>query len=76
MFERIVEIITEQLNVEADAVKMETDFKADLGADSLDLFELVNTLEDEYGVEIDADELENLTTVKAVMDYLKGKGIN
>ena len=76
MFERIVEIITEQLNVEADAVKMETDFKADLGADSLDLFELVNTLEGEYGVEIDADELENLTTVKAVMDYLKGKGIN
>lgn len=76
MFERIVEIITEQLNVEADAVKMETDFKADLGADSLDLFELVNTLEDEYGVEIDADELENLTTVKAVMEYLKGKGIN
>lgn len=76
MFERIVEIITEQLNVEADAVKMETDFKADLGADSLDLFELVNTLEDEYSVEIDADELENLTTVKAVMEYLKGKGIN
>lgn len=76
MFERIVEIITEQLNVEADAVKMETDFKADLGADSLDLFELVNTLEDEYSVEIDADELENLTTVKSVMEYLKGKGIN
>ena len=38
MFERIVEIIAEQLHVEADSIKMETDFKADLGADSLDLF--------------------------------------
>lgn len=76
MFERIVEIIAEQLHVEADAIKMETDFKADLGADSLDLFELVSTLEDEYNVEIEADELENLTTVKAVIEYLKGKGIN
>ena len=54
MFERIVEIIAEQLHVEADAIKMETDFKADLGADSLDLFELVSTLEDEYNVEIEA----------------------
>lgn len=76
MFERIVEIIAEQLHVEADSIKMETDFKADLGTDSLDLFELVSTLEDEYNVEIEAEELENLTTVKAVIEYLNGKGIN
>ena len=46
-----------------------------LGADSLDLFELVMALEDEYSVEIPAEELQELTTVGAVMDYLKNKGV-
>ena len=50
--------------------------KEDLGADSLDLFELVTALEDEYSIDIDSEDLVNLTTVKAVMDYLNGKGIN
>ena len=44
-------------------------------ADSLDLFELVMALEDEYSVEIPAEDLEKLTTVGAVMDYLKAKGV-
>ena len=76
MLERVKEIIEEQLSLDGVDITEDSSFKDDLGADSLDLFELVNTLEDEYGVEIDADELENLTTVKAVMEYLKGKGIN
>ena len=75
MFEKIREIIAEQLNTEADAIQMETKFKEDLGADSLDLFELVSALEEEYDIEIESEELENLTTVKAVMDYLNAKGI-
>ena len=50
-------------------------FKEDLGADSLDLFELVMALEDEYSVEIPAEELQELTTVGAVMDYLKKIGV-
>ena len=50
-------------------------FKEDLGADSLDLFELVMALEDEYSVEIPAEDLEQLTTVGEVMNYLKGKGV-
>ena len=53
----------------------ETSFKEDLGADSLDLFELVMALEDEYSVEIPSEELQDLTTVGAVIDYLKAKGV-
>lgn len=75
MFEKMKEIIAEQLNCEKDSITLETNFKDDLGADSLDLFELVMALEDEYSVEIPSEDLENLTTVKAVMDYLKNKGV-
>ena len=75
MFEKLVEIIAEQLHVEKENISLATDFKADLGADSLDLFELVMALEEEYEVDIDNSELENLTTVLAVVDYLKAKGI-
>lgn len=75
MLEKMREIISEQLNCEAESIQPETSFKEDLGADSLDLFELVMALEEEYGVEIDSSELENITTVGAVMEYLKNKGV-
>lgn len=75
MLEKMKEIIAEQLSVEAEGITMETSFKEDLGADSLDLFELVMALEDEYSVEIPAEELTDLTTVGAVIDYLKNKGV-
>ncbi len=75
MLEKIKEMVAEQLNVEAESLTAETSFKEDLGADSLDLFELVTNLEDEYEIEIPSEELENLTTVGAVADYLKSKGI-
>ena len=76
MFEKIAEMIAEQLNVDVEKITMETNMKEDLGADSLDLFELVTALEDEYSIDIDSEDLVILTTVKAVMDYLNGKGIN
>lgn len=75
MLEKMQEIIAEQLNVDAGIVKPESSFKEDLGADSLDLFELVMALEDEYSVEIPSEDLEKLTTVQQVMDYLKAKGV-
>ncbi len=56
MFERMKEIIAEQLSTEADGITLETSFKDDLGADSLDLFELVMALEEEYGEEIPNEE--------------------
>lgn len=75
MLEKMKEIIAEQLNVEEDKVTEASSFKEDLGADSLDLFELVMALEDEYSVEIPAEDLEKLLTVGQVMDYLKAKGV-
>ncbi len=75
MLEKMKEIIADQLNCETDSITEETSFKEDLGADSLDLFELVMALEDEYGVEIPSEELEGLTTVGKVMNYLKDKGV-
>ncbi|HIV23168.1 MAG TPA: acyl carrier protein [Candidatus Merdiplasma excrementigallinarum] len=73
--EKLMEIIAEQLHVELEEIKPDSDFKEDLHADSLDLFELVTALEDEYDIEIPTEDLEKLTTLQAVMDYLKSKGI-
>lgn len=75
MLEEMKEIIAEQLNCEAAAITEATSFKDDLGADSLDLFELVMALEEKYEIEIPSEELENLTTVGSVMNYLKEKGV-
>lgn len=69
------EIIAEQLSVDAESVTETSSFKEDLGADSLDLFELVMALEDEYSVEIPAEELEKMSTVGDVMEYLKNHGV-
>ena len=75
MLEKVIEIIKEQLNLEGVEITEESSFKDDLNADSLDLFELVMALEEEYEIEIPSEELENLTTVGSVADYLKSKGI-
>ncbi len=75
MLEKMKEIIAGQLNVNAEDVKLESRFKEDLNADSLDLFELVMALEDEYSVEIPSEELEKLLTVQDVCDYLKNHGV-
>ena len=75
MLEKFSEMISQQLYCDASVITAETSFKDDLGADSLDLFELVMALEDEYNIEIPAEDLTDLTTVGAVMDYLKNKGV-
>lgn len=75
MLERVKEIIEEQLNLDGVEITMETRFKEDLEADSLDLFELVMAFEEEYGVEIPSDDLEKITTVGAVIEYMKNKGV-
>lgn len=76
MLERIKEIMEEQLSLENVEITEETRFKEDLGVDSLDLFELVMAFEEEYGVEIPSEELESLTTVGAVIGYMKDKGVD
>ena len=75
MFERVKEIIEEQLNLDGVEITEASRFKEDLQADSLDLFELVMAFEDEYGVEIPSEDLEKLTTVGSVIEYMKAKGV-
>ena len=75
VFEKVKAILSEQFDVEEDTITNDTTITEDLGADSLDLFELVMALEEEYEIEIPSEELENLTTVGSVADYLKSKGI-
>lgn len=71
MLERVKEIIEEQLNLDGVEITMDTRFKEDLEADSLDLFELVMAFEEEYGVEIPSEDLEKITTVGAVIEYIE-----
>ena len=75
MLEKMKEIIAEQLGVSEDEVTLEASFKDDLDADSLDLFELVMALEEEYDVEIPSDDLTEMNTVGDVINYSKDKGV-
>ena len=63
------------MGCDADMITEETSFKDDLGADSLDLLEVIMALEDEYGVEMNTEDLSDLNTVGDVMNYLKESGI-
>ena len=76
MSEKMKSIIAEQLNIDASEITLESSFKDDLNADSLDLFEMVMALEDNYGVEIPSEDLEELLTVGDVVNYLKDKGVD
>ncbi|MFI3214529.1 MAG: acyl carrier protein [Eubacteriales bacterium] len=73
MLEKIADIIREQLNLDGVEITEATSFKEDLGADSLDLFELVMAFEEEYEIEIPSEDLENITTVGAVLEYIKSQ---
>ena len=75
MLDEMKKMIAEQLNCDESEITTDTSFKDDLGADSLDLFELVMALEDEYNIEIPAEELTELATVGDVIEYLRGRGI-
>ncbi len=75
MLEKLRAVIEEKLNAEGVEITEDTNFKDDLNADSLDLFELVMALEEEFGTEIPSEDLEKLVTVGDVMEYLASKGI-
>ena len=71
MFEQIKKIVAENLNVEEENITPESSFKEDLKADSLDLFEMVMALEEEFDLESPSEDLEQLETVKDVMTYIE-----
>lgn len=71
---KLKEIIVEQLSVDEERVKAESSFIDDLGADSLDIVELVMTMEEKFDLEIPDEDAEGLKTVGDVVSYLKGKG--
>lgn len=71
LFEDVREIVVEQLNVDADSVKEESKFADDLGADSLDVVELVMALEEKFDIEIPDEDAEKIATVKDAMDYIE-----
>ncbi|MGI6037471.1 MAG: acyl carrier protein [Limnochordia bacterium] len=73
VFEKVKEIIVEQLGVDEADVTMEASFVDDLGADSLDIVELVMAFEEEFELEIPDDDAEKITTVGNAVDYLKEK---
>ena len=71
VFERIREIICEQLDLEEDSITMDSDIMEDFEADSLDLVDLVMSLEDEFNMEVPDDQIENVRTVGDVVRYIE-----
>jgi acyl carrier protein len=69
---RVKEIVAEQLGRDVNEVTGESSFIDDLGADSLDIVELVMAMEDEFGIEIPDEDAEKIKTVKDVVEYIKG----
>ena len=73
MLEKIKEIAADSLGADVNTMTAETSFKEDLGADSLDLFEMVMALEEEFEVEIPTEDLENIKTIGDVETYLQNR---
>ena len=71
VFEKIKDILTEQLNVDENDITMESSFVDDLGADSLDIVELIMAMEEEFEIEIPEEDAEGITTVGAAVEYIK-----
>lgn len=70
-FEKLKQIIAEVLNVDADEITMETTFVDDLGADSLDIFQIVMGIEEEFDIEIQNEEAEKIATVADAVEQIK-----
>jgi len=70
VFDKVKEIIIDQLGVDEDLIKMEASFIEDLGADSLDIVELIMSMEDEFGIDIPDTEAEKISTVGSAVEYI------
>ncbi len=74
--EKVIKLVMEQLDVTREECVPEASFIDDLGADSLDLVELIMEMEEVFGMEIADEELEKIKTIQDVINFLKGKGVN
>ena len=70
-FEKLQDIIADVLNVQKDEIKPETTFVDDLGADSIDIFQIIMGIEEEFDIEIDNDDAEKIVTVQDAVDQIK-----
>ena len=70
-FEKLKKVIAEVLNVDPEEITMETTFMDDLGADSLDVFQIIMGIEEEFDIEIPADKAEKITTVEEAVEMIK-----
>lgn len=70
-FEKLKKVIAEVLNVDPDEISMESTFTDDLGADSLDVFQIIMGIEEEFDIEIPAEKAENITTVEEAVELIK-----
>lgn len=71
IFEKVRDILCEQLDIEADRVTMESDIANDLGADSIDVVDLIMSLEDEFEVEMPDEDVANIKTVGDIVNYIE-----
>jgi acyl carrier protein len=70
-FEKISEVISEQMGISKDKITMETSFTKDLGADSLDVFQIISDLEDIFDLEFSNDDAQKIATVGDAVEFLK-----
>ncbi|MDO4749195.1 MAG: acyl carrier protein [Eubacteriales bacterium] len=73
VLEKVKMILAEQLEVEEDTITADTDIQDDLGADSLDVVDMVMSLEDEFEIEVPDEDIENLRTVGALVSYIEAR---
>lgn len=71
IFNKVRNVIVEQLGVDEDIVTMDAAFLDDLGADSLDIVEFVMALEEEFGIEVEDEDVEKISTVRDVVEYIE-----
>ena len=71
IFEKVREILAQQLDIEEESISMESNIQEDLGADSLDLVDLLMTLEDDYGLEVPDEDVEKIKTVGDLVAYIE-----
>lgn len=71
-FEKLKKVIAEVLNVDPEEITMDTTFLDDLGADSLDIFQIIMGIEEEFDIEIPAEKAEKITTVEEAVELIKG----